>query len=74
MNNISGHHFVLVLSEVTENTEGLEDILFEAGCDDALIFYKNNTVYLEFDRETTSFENAVFILLKASTSCSREAA
>ncbi len=65
MNNITGHHFILVLSQITENTEGLEDILFEAGCDDALIFYKNNTVYLEFDRESANFENAIFSAIRA---------
>ena len=65
MNKISGHHFVLVLSGVTESTEGLEDILFEAGCDNALIFYKKNTVYLEFDREGASFEEAVFSAIRA---------
>ncbi len=65
MNNISGYHFVLVLSGVTENTESLEDILFEAQCDDALIFYKNNTVYLEFDRDATNFESAIFSAIQA---------
>ena len=59
MSEISEHHFVLVLSGVSENTTNLEDDIFEAGCDDALVFYKNNTVYLEFDRAAGSLEGAI---------------
>lgn len=53
------YHFVLVLSGVNQDTEGLEDALFEAGCDDALISYKNRVVCLDFDRESDSLENAI---------------
>lgn len=44
MNN--SYQFTLVLDGVDENTTNLDDILFEAGCDDALINYKTGTVYL----------------------------
>lgn len=56
---MTSHHFILVLSGVTAETDGLEDALYEANCDDALIFTKNNSVYLEFDREAVSLEAAV---------------
>ncbi len=51
--------FVLVLDNVDENTPNLEDNLFEAGCDDALINFRNGKVYLDFDREALSFDEAV---------------
>lgn len=38
---------------------GLEDTLFEAGCDDALVCSYNQAVYLEFDREAESAEEAI---------------
>lgn len=53
------YSFTLVLKNVNENTNGLEDSLFETGCDDALINFKNGAVYLEFDREASSLEEAV---------------
>lgn len=57
--NINTHHFTLILPNVNDKTEGLEDAIFEASCDDALIFFKNNITYLEFDREAETFEKAV---------------
>jgi hypothetical protein len=59
------YQFTLVLTHVDENTPMLEDRLYEAGCDDALINFRNGAVYLDFDRESTSFENAVIAAIKA---------
>jgi DNA-binding transcriptional regulator YiaG len=56
--------FILVLKNVNEHTHHLEDNLFEAGCDDALINYRNGAVYLEFDREADSLEEAVISAIK----------
>ncbi|KMJ45556.1 DNA-binding protein [Xenorhabdus khoisanae] len=53
------YHFSLTLSGVTAETEGLEDKLFENGCDDALICFYGRYVYLEFDRESESFSKAI---------------
>lgn len=53
------HNFTLVLSGVNSDTEGLEDALFEAGCDDALICFYGKSVYLEFDREAETLNHAV---------------
>lgn len=53
------YHFTLVLSGFDTITIDLEDALYEAGCDDALINSRNGVIYLDFDRERTSFEEAV---------------
>ena len=37
----------------------LEDLLFNAGCSDALICSYNNTVYLKFDRSASSADKAI---------------
>ena len=64
------YQFTLVLKNVNENTEGLEDSLYEAGCDDALINFRNGAVFLDFDRESTSFEEAVISTIKQIESSS----
>lgn len=53
------YHFSLVLSGVSSATESLEDALFEAGCDDALVCFYNHSVYLEFDRRAESLREAI---------------
>jgi predicted DNA-binding protein YlxM (UPF0122 family) len=58
------YQFTLVLDGVDEKTPNLEDALFEAGCDDALINYKNGAVYLDFDREGNEFERAIISAIK----------
>ena len=55
----SNHFFVLVLGGPSEPTAELEDALFEAGCDDALLTFRGTTGFLEFDREGSSFDEAV---------------
>jgi hypothetical protein len=59
------YHFTLVLDGVDAETPNLEDALFEAGCDDALINYKNSTVYLDFSREAQDLEQAIISAIKA---------
>ena len=56
---MNSFQFTLVLDGVNENTLHLEDTLFEAGCDDALINFKNGTVYLDFDRIDENLEQAI---------------
>lgn len=53
------YQFTLVLKNVDENTPGIEDSLYEVGCDDALINFRDGTVYLDFDREAKSLKDAV---------------
>lgn len=59
MKQLKIYQFTLSLKNVNEQTEHLEDSLYEAGCDDALINYRDGAVYLEFDREASSLEEAV---------------
>lgn len=53
------YQFSLILTNVDDKTPNLEDSLYQAGCDDALINFRSGTVYLDFDREATSFAQAV---------------
>lgn len=53
------YQFSLILKYVDDKTQDIEDSLYESGCDDALINSRNGTIYLDFDREATSFEEAV---------------
>ncbi len=62
--------FSLMLSGVDANTSGLEDVLYEAGCDDALLNFKNGTAYLDFDREAANFEEAIISAIKDVESAS----
>jgi predicted DNA-binding transcriptional regulator AlpA len=58
------YNFLLVLSSNNSADEELEDRLFEAGCDDATLSYRNETAYLEFDREAASFKEAILSAIK----------
>ncbi|MCP3679730.1 MAG: hypothetical protein GY782_05480 [Gammaproteobacteria bacterium] len=58
------YDFTLILSGVDETTNQLEDTLYEVGCDDALINFRNGTVYLDFSREATTFEKAILSAIK----------
>jgi hypothetical protein len=58
------YQFMLVLKNADEGTPNLEDSLYEAGCDDALINFRNGTVYLDFDRKANSFEQAVLSAIR----------
>ena len=64
------HQFTLVLKNVDENTPHLEDSLYEIGCHDALINFRNGTVYLDFDREALSLEKAVISAIRDVESAS----
>ncbi|TVQ08746.1 MAG: hypothetical protein EA364_15000 [Balneolaceae bacterium] len=37
----------------------MEDALFEAGCDDAILSFRNGIAYLDFDREAENLEKGV---------------
>ena len=56
---MNSYNFILVLSGIHAPTEDVEDGLFEAGCDDSTLSFRNNIAYLEFDREAHSFQEAV---------------
>ena len=62
-------NFTLTLSGVTSKTPDLEDALYTAHCDDALICFYGTAVYLEFDRESRSLEQAVLSAIHDIESC-----
>lgn len=53
------YQFTLQLEDIQEISDEIQDILFEAGCDDALLHSRYNKVFLDFDREGESFKDAV---------------
>ncbi|MCA1767123.1 MAG: hypothetical protein LC639_02685, partial [Idiomarina sp.] len=53
------YNFSLVLNGVSSRTPLLDNKLYQAGCDDALVCFYGSTVYLQFDREAESFQQAV---------------
>lgn len=59
------HAFTLVLSGVRELNESMEDALYEAGCDDALLGTRNGVPFLDFDREAASLADAIRSAIRA---------
>ena len=51
--------FTLVIETQAGLDDGLEDALFEAGCDDATLSFRKGIAYLDFDREAEDFESAI---------------
>jgi hypothetical protein len=64
MKNNNNYNFTLVLLNVFKDTEGLEDVLFDAGCNDALLYFRKNFVFLEFDRDANNLKEAIFSAMK----------
>ena len=57
-------NFVLVVSGVSEPDSRLEDALYEAGCDDAVLAFRSGIAYLEFDRPAPSLEDAILSAIR----------
>ncbi len=72
MENGTTHDFTIVLSGVNYGDECLEDKLFEAGCDDCVVSGYNEIVYLAFDREAGTQEEAIKSAIKDAESASPE--
>jgi len=53
------HEFTLVIETQAGLEEGLEDALFEVGCDDATLSFRKGIAYLDFDREAGDLESAI---------------
>ena len=53
------HSFTLVLSGFTVIDEDVEDRLFEAGCDDALLSTRDGVPFLDFERDADSLLSAI---------------
>ena len=50
LDHVKTHKFTLVLLNQKDNTQ-IEKILYDAGCNDGLLCYYGDTVYVEFERE-----------------------
>lgn len=60
MNNTNKKYsFTLILNAISEPSEELENRLFESGCDDATLSFRNQIAYLDFEREAENPEMAV---------------
>ena len=53
------HDFTLILSGITSESAGVEDALFEAGCDDATLSFRMGRPVLTFSREANSLKDAI---------------
>jgi hypothetical protein len=53
------HSFTLRVAGISTEDDHYEDILFEAGCGDALIGVLAEETFLDFDRAASSFDEAV---------------
>ena len=58
------YNFTVVLQPFKHEYSTLEDALFEAECDDALLGKRSGVVYLDFDRVAENFESAVLSAIK----------
>ncbi|MHB1947597.1 MAG: helix-turn-helix transcriptional regulator [Gammaproteobacteria bacterium] len=64
MKSVKTFQFTLNLKNIDQSTPNLEDRLYDANCDDALIHFRNGAVYLDFDREAASLEEAIISAIK----------
>lgn len=53
------YEFTVVIAGVDLASDDLEDKIFEAGCDDALLCFCGETPYLEFVRNSDNAESAI---------------
>lgn len=59
------HEFTVVAAGLDPEAEGYEDAFFDAGCDDALLAFRNGRILVHFMREATSFDVALDSALAA---------
>jgi len=53
------YSFTMRVSGIDTVRDRYEDSLFKAGCADALVAVVDGALFLDFDREASSYENAV---------------
>jgi len=61
---MSSFDFSLVLGPLSRSLNDIEDALYEAGCDDALLSFYGATPVLDFTREAGSYSEAVISAIK----------
>jgi predicted DNA-binding transcriptional regulator AlpA len=64
MEKMKYYTFQLILSGISEPDDNIEDALYESGCDDALLYFKNSISFLEFDRKAGSIRQAIISAIK----------
>jgi len=62
--------FTLILKNIDGHHLKLEESLYEAGWDDALINFRNGTAYLDFDRKAFTLKEAIISAIKQVESSS----
>lgn len=58
------YNFTIIVTGITEPNEEVENALFESNCYDALLYFRNQIGYLEFDRVAASLEDAMTTAIK----------
>lgn len=56
---MSSHAFTMEVTGFNAASERFEDALFDAGCSDALVVLRDRKLFLDFDRESPSYQQAV---------------
>ena len=56
---LQNYQFTIQLKQPIQDVSALETNLYEAQCDDALIYIQGNVVYLEFDRKSSNKQSAI---------------
>ncbi len=56
---IKNFEFTIYFKDLKASHQCVEDRLYEAGCDDALLCSINNNLYLEFERKALSLDLAI---------------
>lgn len=56
---MKSYDFTLVLADVSDITDDQGDALFKAGCDDGTIVSRDDHVFIDFTRESSSLEDAI---------------
>ncbi len=63
------HRFTLVYANAGDLPENYEGPIFEAGCDDALVCTRDGLLLLDFDRDASSFREALTSAIDAVERC-----
>jgi hypothetical protein len=58
------YEFTFVIETQAGLDDGLEDALYEAGCDDATLSFRKGIAYLNFDREAEDLELAIITAIQ----------
>jgi hypothetical protein len=65
----TAYQFTLRLEGADTIDQRVEDAIFQAGCDDGILYSTNGQLFLEFDREAESLTSAIVGAIQAVESC-----